>query len=174
MKKKLLIFYWMCLLSVSAFAQVEITGQVKSSEESETFPGVSILEKGTTNGVVTDIEGRYLISVSGDNAVLVFSFVGYKSQEIPVAGRSTVDVVLDPDIQSLNEVVVIGYGEVDRNDVTGAVATLGDRDFNPGVTTSPQDLLTGKMAGVNVTSNNGAPGAGSTIRIRGGSSLVGQ
>ncbi|MEB2774665.1 TonB-dependent receptor [Algoriphagus sp. D3-2-R+10] len=173
MKKQLLAFYWMMLLSVSAFAQIEITGQVKSSDGSEAFPGVSILEKGTTNGTVTDLEGRYSISLSAEDAILVFSFVGYESQEISVAGKNIVDVVMDPDIQSLSEVVVIGYGEVDRNDVTGAVATLGTRDFNPGVTTSPQDLLTGKMAGVNVTSNNGAPGAGSQIRIRGGSSLGG-
>ncbi|WP_439487957.1 SusC/RagA family TonB-linked outer membrane protein [Algoriphagus sp.] len=173
MKKQLLAFCWMLLLSVSAYAQVEITGQVKSSEGSEAFPGVSILEKGTSNGTVTDLEGRYTLTVSSENATLIFSFVGYETQEISLQGRQNVDVILDPDIQSLSEVVVIGYGEVDRNDVTGAVATLGDRDFNPGVTTSPQDLLTGKMAGVNVTSNNGAPGAGSTIRIRGGSSLGG-
>lgn len=173
MKRQLLVFFWMCLLSIPVSAQVEITGQVTSSDESGALPGVSILEKGTTNGTVTGIDGYYSIMVTDEDVVLVISFVGYESQEIPVKGKRTVDVVLDPDIQTLSQVVVIGYGEVERNDVTGAVATLGERDFNQGVTTSPQDLLTGKMAGVTVSSNNGAPGAGSQIRIRGGSSLGG-
>src|SRR5690606_11344451 len=140
------------------------------SDDRTGLPGVSILEKGTTNGTVTDAEGNYSISVP-ENAVLVFSFVGYASQEVSVEGRSTIDVSMETDVMALGEVVVIGYGQQEKKDVTGSVLAFSTKDFNKGVITSPQELLVGKVAGVQITTNSGAPGAGSTIRIRGGSSL---
>ena len=151
-------------------AQTTVSGNVTSGEDNTGLPGVSILEKGTTNGTVTDTDGNYAITVNED-ATLVFSFVGFASQEIPVAGRTTVDLVLYPDVTALSEVVIVGYGEQERKDVTGSVTAITTKDFNKGVMTSPQDLLVGKLAGVQVTSSSGAPGSSSTIRIRGGSSL---
>ncbi|MCE2996026.1 MAG: SusC/RagA family TonB-linked outer membrane protein [Cyclobacteriaceae bacterium] len=152
------------------FAQQVVSGKVTSSDDGSPLPGVNILEKGTTNGTVTDGDGSFKISV-GANAVLDFSFIGYITQEITVGNQTTINVVLQADVTALQEVVVVGYGEVKRKDATGAVVNIGSKDFNKGVLTSPQDLLVGKFAGVAITSSSGAPGAGSTIRIRGGSSL---
>lgn len=158
------------LASFEVWSQPSVTGKVTSQEDGTAMPGVSILEKGSNNGTVTDVNGNYSIT-TGDNAILVFSFVGFTTQEIPVGGRTTIDLVLVPDVTALSEVVVIGYGELQKKDVTGSIVAISTKDFNRGVIASPQDLLVGKVAGLQVTSNNGAPGAGSTIRIRGGSSL---
>lgn len=152
------------------FAQQVVSGKVTSSDDGAPLPGVNILEKGTTNGTVSDGDGSFKISV-GANAVLDFSFIGYVSQEITVGNQTTINVVLQADVTALQEVVVVGYGEVKKKDATGAVVNISNKDFNKGVLTSPQDLLVGKFAGVAITSSSGAPGAGSTIRIRGGSSL---
>jgi TonB-dependent starch-binding outer membrane protein SusC len=170
LKRFLLIVLMLSTLNVWAQEKV-VTGKVTSSDDGTGLPGVSILEKGTSNGTVTDGDGNFSISVNG-NAVLVFSFVGFASQEVAVANRSTVDITLQTDITSLDEIVVVGYGEVEKKDATGAVMNMSSRDFNKGVLTSPQDLIVGKFAGVSVTTTNGAPGSGATIRIRGGSSLT--
>jgi TonB-linked SusC/RagA family outer membrane protein len=159
------------LSSIQTFAQNKITGKVKGADDGASLPGVSILEKGTSNGTVTDADGNFSISVNPD-AQLVFSFVGFTSKEVAVNGQSVINVDLTSDVTLLNEVVVVGYGEVQKKDATGAVVNMSSKDFNKGVLTSPQDLIVGKFAGVSVTSNSGAPGAGSTIRIRGGSSLT--
>ena len=155
-----------------AHAQLSISGKITADDTGEALPGATILEKGTSNGSVTDLNGEYSLSV-GEDAVLVISFIGYNSQEVVVGGRSQVDITLSVDVETLSEVVVIGYGEVRKDDVTGAISTLGTNDFNPGVMTSPQELMLGRIAGVQVTTNDGSPGSGSTIRIRGGSSLGG-
>jgi TonB-linked SusC/RagA family outer membrane protein len=169
--KRLLILLLM-LATANVWAQSRVvTGTVTSGDDGTGLPGVSILEKGTTNGTVTDGDGKYSISL-GENATLVFSFVGYAAQEVAVAGRTTLDLVLQTDITALDEIVIVGYGEVQKKDATGAVMNMSTKDFNKGVMASPQDLIVGKFAGVSVTSGNGAPGAGSTIRIRGGSSLT--
>jgi TonB-dependent starch-binding outer membrane protein SusC len=168
-KKSFLLI--LLLYCTNVLAQTRVTGKVTSGEDQSGLPGVSILEKGTSNGTVTDAEGNYSISV-GDNATLVFSFVGFATQEVPVAGKTTADIILQSDVTALEEIVVIGYGEIQKKDATGAVMNMSSRDFNKGVLTSPQDLIVGKFAGVSVTSNSGAPGSGSTIRIRGGSSLT--
>jgi TonB-dependent starch-binding outer membrane protein SusC len=159
------------LTSLEAWAQkVTVAGKVTSSDDNTALPGVSIIEKGTTNGTVTDADGNYSISVNGD-AILAFSFVGYATQEVSVGGKTTIDIVLASDVTALGEIVVVGYGEIQKKDATGAVVNMSSRDFNKGVLTSPQDLIVGKFAGVSVTSTSGAPGANSTIRIRGGASL---
>lgn len=162
--------FLLLVCSVQALAQTRVTGRVIAADDGTGLPGVSILEKGTSNGAVTDSEGNYSVSVS-PNATLVFSFVGYATQEIALNGRTSVDVTLESDVTALSEVVVIGYGEIQKKDATGAVMNISAKDFNKGVLTSPQDLLVGKFAGVSITSSSGAPGASSTIRIRGGSSL---
>jgi TonB-dependent SusC/RagA subfamily outer membrane receptor len=159
-------------LSGTVWAQNRtITGKVTSSDDGSPLPGVNILEKGTTNGTVTDANGGYSISV-GNDATLIYSFVGYLSQEVQAGTQSNLDIILQADVATLNEIVVIGYGEVQKKDLTGAVAAIGAKDFNKAVMTSPQDLIVGRIAGVSVTSANGAPGASSTIRIRGGASLT--
>lgn len=163
----------MVLLTVGIplYAQtVTVSGVVTAADDSSPLPGVSVVVKGTSNGTVTDAEGRYSINV-GDDETLVFSFVGFNSQEVLIAGQTKWDVKLVPNVTALNEIVVVGYGEQRREDVTGSILSFSTKDFNKGVVTSPQELLVGKVAGVQITTNGGAPGAGSTIRIRGGSSI---
>jgi TonB-linked SusC/RagA family outer membrane protein len=149
---------------------MKVTGQVISSDDGTPMPGVNVLEKGTSNGTATDSDGNFTITVNS-SSVLTFSFVGYLIQETPVTGRQVINVTLEPNVSALNEIVVIGYGQVERKDVTGAIQTISTKDFNRGVISSPQDLIVGKVAGVQITSDGGAPGSNSVIRIRGGSSL---
>lgn len=160
------------LFSIHAFSQARISGKVISTEDGSGLPGVSILEKGTSNGTVTDTNGNYAITTK-EGATLVYSFIGYTTQEVPVNGRSTIDIGLEVSISSLQEVVVIGYGEQEKKDVTGSVLALSSRDFNKGIMSSPQDLMIGKIAGVQVSTNSGAPGSGAVIRIRGNGSIGG-
>lgn len=163
----------LCLLTLVGWAQGRrISGTVTSGDEKLAMPGVSILEKGTSNGVISDANGNFTIQVAGESSVLVVSFVGYASQEVSGGGRATVSVIMQPDVASLDEVVVIGYGTVKKSDLTGAVNVVSSDKFNQGVVNSPQELIAGKMAGVSITSISGAPGQTSSIRIRGGASLA--
>lgn len=155
-----------------AFSQTRVTGRVTTADDGNGLPGVSILEKGTSNGTVTNADGNYAINV-GANAVLVFSFIGYTTQEVTLEGRTTVDVRLETNVQALEEVVVMGYGAQEKKDVTGSVLALTSKDFNKGIISSPQDMMVGKIAGVQVTTTNGAPGSNATIRIRGSGSIGG-
>ena len=162
---------WVLLFCSSwAFAQTRVSGRVTSADDGTGLPGVSILEKGTTNGTVTDSDGNYTITASSEGT-LIFSFVGYTSQEMSVANASTINVSLVSDITELGEIVVLGYGTQEKKDVTGSVVSLSTKEFNRGVVTAPQQLLIGKVAGVQITTAGGAPGANATIRIRGGASL---
>ncbi|MBC3784889.1 SusC/RagA family TonB-linked outer membrane protein [Spirosoma utsteinense] len=160
------------LSSQTAWAQERtVTGKVTDATGS-VLPGVSIQVKGTTRGANTNADGVYTLTV-GDNATLVFSFIGYTSQEVVVGNRSTVDVQLADDTKALQEVVVVGYGTQKAKDVTGSVATLGTKDFNKGVISSPEQLLQGRVAGVQITPASGEPGAANNIQIRGAVSLRG-
>jgi TonB-dependent starch-binding outer membrane protein SusC len=152
--------------------QVSITGRVTDAEDGSSIPGVSIAIKGTSGGTVTRLNGEYsLMAKPGD--VLVFGFIGFEPQEITVGNQTTINVALVVDVMSiLDEVVVIGYGTVRKEDATGSVQTITSEFFNPGIMSSPEAMVMGKMAGVQITSGGGAPGEGSTIRIRGGSSLL--
>ncbi|MBY0435992.1 MAG: SusC/RagA family TonB-linked outer membrane protein, partial [Cyclobacteriaceae bacterium] len=149
-----------------------VSGKVTSSDDGSGVPGVNILEKGTSNGTVSDADGNYRINV-GDNATLIFSFVGYATQEAAVGGQSVVNVTMQSDVTALSEVVVVGYGTQEKRDVTGALVSLKSEDFNAGVIASPEQLIQGRMAGVQVTSASGEPGASVNIRIRGTSSVRG-
>jgi TonB-dependent SusC/RagA subfamily outer membrane receptor len=150
---------------------IRISGKITGDDAPDGMPGVNVVLQGTLTGTITDMDGNYAIEVPNENAVLVFSSVGYVSEEVIVGNNSVINLELVSDITALQEIVVIGYGSVEKKDVTGAVADISSENFNRGVLTSPQDLIVGKLAGVNVTTNSGAPGAGATIRIRGGSSL---
>lgn len=169
--KKMMNFVFIMALSIaSAYAQnVTVSGKVTDSA-GEGLPGVNVLVKGTLNGAVTDIDGNYQLSVTED-ATLVFTYVGFSTQEVAVSSQNTIDITLEEDYGELDEVVVIGYGTTKKSDLTGAVTAIDTKDFNKGQINTPQALLTGRIAGVSVISNDGAPGGGATIRIRGGSSL---
>ncbi|NQU51832.1 MAG: TonB-dependent receptor [Bacteroidetes bacterium] len=149
---------------------VQVTGKVTDATIGETIPGVSILVKNTTIGTTTDIDGMYSIGVQ-IGSELVFSFIGYETQTIVVGQQKTIDVAMKPAITGLDEVVVVGYGVQRKSDVTGATSTLDDADFNAGIVTSPAEMMQGRISGVQVTTNSGEPGAGSTVRIRGSSSI---
>lgn len=156
-------------LSIGAFAQqIAVKGHVKDTT-GEPVIGANVQVKGTTNGTITDFDGNFMLNVPKD-AILSVSFVGYKSAEVKAA--STVMVTLEDDSQVLDAVVVIGYGSVKKNDMTGSVTAIKPDKLNKGLITNAQDMMTGKIAGVSVISKGGAPGEGATIRIRGGSSLT--
>ncbi len=165
---KQLMFLSIMLFTGVIFSQT-VSGTVTGDDGP--LPGVNIIVKGTQTGVASDFDGNYTIDNVGADAILVFSFLGFLDQEVAVNGQSVIDVVLQADAQALDEVVVVGYGTVRKKDVTGAVETLKAKDFNQGVTSSPQQLLQGRVAGVNVTTSSGEPGGATTIRIRGATSI---
>lgn len=132
--------------------------------------GVTALIKGTSIGTSTDIDGHYKL-VAPSNATIVFSCMGFVTKEIPVNGRSVIDVQLKADTEVLADAVVIGYGTTSKKDLTGSVATMKAKDFNAGLISTPEQLINGKVSGVQIMSSSGSPTAGSTIRIRGGASL---
>lgn len=159
------------LFSLVTFGQERSVSGTVVDENGDPLPGVAVLVKGTTKGGTTNFDGEYKINLAEGEDILVVSYIGYQPQEIVVGSQSKIDIQLEVDSEQLDEVVVIGYGSVKKEDATGAIETVNANDFNQGAITSPQDLLNGKVAGVNITTSGGAPGAGSTIRIRGGSSL---
>ncbi|WP_277479789.1 SusC/RagA family TonB-linked outer membrane protein [Catalinimonas alkaloidigena] len=149
---------------------MSVRGQVLAPDETA-IPGVNVVVKGTSQGTVTDIDGNYSIGVSSGNDTLIFSFVGYANQVVPINGRSTIDVTLQEDVEELSEVVVVGYGTQRKSDLTGSVAQLDGEELNAVPSQSPLQGLQGKVAGVQVTSSSGAPGAAPSIRIRGTGTL---
>lgn len=141
------------------------------SDASGPLPGASVVIKGTTTGAQTDFDGNYAISGVPEDATLIFSYIGFASQEVPVNGQSTVNVTLQEDAQALDEVVIIGYGSTTIKDATGSVTAVKAEDFNGGVISSPEQLIQGKSAGVQISQSSGEPGAGVNIRIRGANSI---
>ncbi|MBS1533263.1 MAG: SusC/RagA family TonB-linked outer membrane protein [Bacteroidetes bacterium] len=175
--KKFMLLCAFLMMSVMAFAQKgSIKGKVVD-ENNLGLPGVSVSIDGTTLGSVTDANGLYTVTgVNPGNYTLTAKFIGYvASKQTITVGSSviTVNFSLKPESTNLNEVVVIGYGTQRKKDLTGSVVAVSAKDFNQGPITTPEALITGKVAGVEITSNSGAPGAGSTIRIRGGASING-
>ncbi len=167
LKSFLLIGAFLCF----GFTQAqEVTGNV--SDANGPLPGASVVEKGTTNGTQTDFDGNFILTVS-ENATLVISYIGYSTTEEAVNGRSTVNVTLAEDAQALDEVVIIGYGTTTVKDATGSVASVTAKDFNGGIIASPEQLIQGKTAGVQISQASGEPGAGIALRIRGTGSVRG-
>lgn len=165
----MVLFGWLFVFDALA-QQITVEGTVKDATTGEAVIGANVVIQGTTEGTITDIDGNYRLSAPSDG-VLVFSYVGYNNQEIPVEGRTHISVMLREDVVALSEVVAIGYGTVRKSDATGAVTLVRPDEITAGLATSPQDLLVGKTPGVVVTLNGGEPGSPGTIRIRGGSSL---
>src|SRR5690554_3770185 len=150
---------------------ITVNGVVSSQEDGELLPGVNILVKGTTTGTVTDMDGAYSLTVQDENAVLVFSFIGISHQEVPINGRSQINVTMVPDYAALGEVVVIGYGTQRRSDLTGAVGSVGSDALIERPAPSLNQALAGRVSGVQVNTNSGRPGGRTNIRIRKFSSI---
>ena len=159
------------LLSQAQTAR-EVSGKVTDGTGTG-LPGVTVLVPGTTNGTGTGGDGTFRIQVPATATTLSFSFVGYATQQVNISGKNTVNVTLKDDAQALTDVVVVGYGTVQKSDLTGAVSALGPKDFNKGTFTSPDQLLQGRASGVQITQNSGQPGGASTIKIRGNSAVTG-
>ena len=171
MKNKLLkqfMFLSFMLLGSVIYAQT-VSGTVTG--DGGPLPGVNVVVKGTSNGTATDFDGNYSIEGIGSDAILVFSFVGFVNQEVTVNGQSNINVDLQADSEALDEVIIIGYGTTTVKDATGAVASVTSKDFNGGAIAAPEQLIQGKVAGVQITQSSGEPGAGIAIRIRGTTSV---
>lgn len=149
---------------------VTVSGKI-IDDTGEALPGVNIIEKGTNNGVVSDANGAFRITVGSPSSVLVLSFVGYATQQVVVGNQTSLTLTMISDAATLSEVVVVGYGTQEKRDVTGAMSSVKADDFNKGIINTPEQLLQGKVAGVNVTSASGEPGAAQAITVRGPGSI---
>ncbi|MEM6840848.1 MAG: TonB-dependent receptor [Bacteroidota bacterium] len=158
---------------IEILVEQTISGQVTDLSTDEPLPGVNILAKGTSAGTVSDVDGNYRLTVADEVTTLVFSSIGYEKVEEFISGRSEINVSLSPDIQALTEVVVVGYGVVEKRDLTGSVAKVGGEEIQNIPSPRVDQLLQGRAPGVNVTSVSGEPGARASIRIRGGNSVQG-
>ncbi len=167
---KLLLLLAVLALSNFAYAQRTITGTVTDAESGEPLIGANILVVGTSTGTITDFDGNYSINVPEGATTLEFSYTGYASQRVQIGSQTSIDVSLSAG-EVLEEVVVVGYGTVKKSDLTGSVASVKEEDFNKGVFTAPDQLIQGKVTGVQVLGNSGQPGAAATVRIRGNSSV---
>ncbi|MBQ2507037.1 MAG: carboxypeptidase-like regulatory domain-containing protein, partial [Bacteroidaceae bacterium] len=145
-------------------AQVKVSGQIVD-EQGEPLMAVSILEKGTANGIITDIDGNFELSVRNDGAVLVISYVGYVTQEVKVQTGKKMNIILKEDSQALEELVVVGYGVQKKSSLTGAVSQVKSEDMEARTITRPEQALQGKTAGVQVLSASARPGASPSVRI---------
>ena len=164
------IFILSLLITSNLYAQELIKGTVSSSEGEELLPGVSVLVKGTTVGSVTDLNGNFSLRANqGD--VLQFSYIGFETQEIEVGSATTLNVKLVPDLEELEEVIVVGYGTVKKTDLTGSVSSIESKDITKIGSTSAVQAVQGKLAGVNISQSSGRAGAGFNIQIRGQNSL---
>lgn len=173
MKKLLLMSLLWVWLMPAAMAQQQVSGKVTDYSTGESLPGVNILLKGTTTGTITDIDGNYRLEVPGNEAVLVFSFIGYEGSEVTVGSQRSINVQLMPDLTTLDEVVVTGYGTMRRSDMTSAQTTISSEAIEKTINTSIEQALQGRAAGVYVTQNTGAPGGGISVNIRGINSING-
>lgn len=162
----------LCGQKMHAQSGTNITGQVTDAADGMTIPGVNVMEKGTTNGTATDIDGSFSLRVSSSNAVIVISSVGYQTQEIPLNGQQSLSVALAADEKTLEEVVVVGYGTVKKRDLTGTVSTISAKDVTERNTTSALEAIQGNVAGVQISSNSGRLGDGYNITIRGKNSIL--
>lgn len=166
--KVLLMFIVGLFLSVNTFAQQIVVKGIVKDTTGEPIIGANVIVKGTTNGTITDFDGNFLLNANkGD--IIIISFIGYRSQEAQAA--ASMNIILKDDTELLDEMVVIGYGSVKKDDLSGSVVAIKAEEMNKGAVTSPQELIMGKVPGLSVSQGDGAPGAGSTIRIRGGASL---
>ena len=167
MKKiSILFLILLCNCTFLYAQQFNITGVVTDKKLKEPIIGASVVEKGTTNGVITDFDGNFALSVS-PKATIIISYVGYATQEVPVNGKTNTRVTLKEDTEMLDEVVVVGYGTMKKSDMTGAISSVDVDDLVKRTTTNPAEALQGKIAGVNIMKAGGNAGAGVQVKIRG-------
>lgn len=169
----LLLILWCCSTSVAVAQEVVVRGRVADNTGGG-MPGVNVLLKGTSTGTTTDADGRYALSVSSSTApqaVLVFSFIGYLSQEQPIGTRSTIDITMEADVTELTEVVIVGYGTQDKRDITAAIASVSGEALSRITTVNPLDAMKGQIAGVDILQASGRPGQAPSIAIRGRRSI---
>ncbi len=169
---------WRCFMvflaigqPLHSFAQERIISGTVTDENNAPLPGVNVLQKETTNGTSTNADGKYSLSLSQENVVLVFSFIGYLSQEVPVGAQTAISVVMQPDLQTLNEVVVVGYGTQKKINLTGSLASVDGDILLEAPLTNLSNGLVGRLPGLIAVQGNGKPGSGSSISIRGASTL---
>ncbi|MES2809611.1 MAG: TonB-dependent receptor [Bacteroidota bacterium] len=173
MKKQFIYSLLLVLLSLQVMAQSKITGKVTDSKDGSGLPGVTVAVKGVPGGTQTDVNGAFSIDVADQaSAVLVFTYLGYASQEIPAAGKTAIDVKLVESAKTIDEVVVIGYGTSKKSDLTGAISSVKSERLNDRPVPNVTQALQGKVAGVDVSVNSNAPGAGAKVRIRGIGSIA--
>ena len=158
---------------LNAYAQTRnITGNVTSSDDNSALPGVNVIIKGTSTGTVTDLEGSYTLEIPGGSVVLVFSSVGYVSEEVNITNETVMDMVMSADVTALDEIVVVGYGTERKGDVTGAISSVTSKDIHELPVVYIGNALQGRAAGVVSLASGSRPGDGVTIRIRGRRSLT--
>mgnify|MGYP003575035421 CR=1 FL=1 len=162
----------LCLFALDSLAQnpVKVSGVVKSAKGNETLPGVGVKLKGTSNTVITDVDGKFVINVPGGKGTLVFTYIGTQPKEVDVNGQTNLNVALEDDVSSLSEVVVVGYGEQSRSTVTNSISRVGAKEFENAPAANPLTQLQGKVAGLSLQVSSGQPGANPQIFIRGGAS----
>jgi TonB-linked SusC/RagA family outer membrane protein len=174
----LLVLYCMSLSHADAtidspgLQQRIVKGRVTSGDDQLAFPGVSVIVKGTSAGTVTDADGNYSLDVNTSDAILVFSSIGYKTTEVPVGNQTTINLTMDPDVTSLNEVIVVGYGVQEKRDVTSSISQIDGAAIVKMPTASPMDAMKGQIAGVDILQNGSRPGEAPSITIRGRRSLT--
>ena len=178
LRRHMLVTFLVALLAFLPGMPAALYGQNARSvsgtvidELGEPLIGASVTTPGVAGGVTTDIDGNFTIRVTAGVKQLTFSYVGYTTQTVDIPASGPLNVTLRPSSESLQEMVVIGYGTQKKNDLTGSVSAVSEKDFNKGVISSPEELINGKIAGVQITNNGGSPNSGSTIRVRGGASL---
>src|SRR5664279_5612413 len=175
--KRLLMRISFLLLCVTftqlAFSQTKVVTGTISDDKGSPVQGASVAVKGAKGGTTTDAAGAFSLTVSANAKSLVISSVGFNQQEVSIPSDNKIAVTLASSAQSLNDVVVIGYGTVKRKDATGSLTTVSAKEFNQGVITSPDQLLANKVSGLEVTTNSGQPGAATTVRIRGNATVRG-
>lgn len=168
-----MFFTFLLLFAIfSSFSQQKISGKV-TDINNVPLPGVSILEKNTTNGVVSDFDGNFQITLKNQDSKLVFSYLGFLTQEVPVLNKNGINIILRESKEELNEVVVVGYGTQKKSRVTSAIASIKEKDFTRGAINDASDLIKGKVAGLTISNGSGDPGATSNITLRGFSTLKG-
>src|SRR5450759_6039021 len=170
----LLIVLFVFISGYTLFAQaVVITGTVTSSVQGEgPIPGVTVTVKGTTIGALTGVDGKYTLSAPEIATTLVFSYIGMEKQEVEIAGRKVIDVVLVPSISALGEIVVVGYGTQKKREVTSSITTVKSDEFNKGSVNSPVALIEGKVSGLSISKPGGNPNGTYDIRLRGMSTCL--
>src|SRR5688572_18337617 len=170
-RSKLLMLLLGTMMASIVYGQSQVSGTV-TDQQNQPLPGVNVLVKGSTQGATTDANGKYQMAVPNSNAILTFSFIGFTSEERVVGNQTVVDVKMQEDIQSLQEVVVVGYGTVKKSDLTGSVTSIKADAFKDMPVTSVDQALQARAPGVNVTQSSSAPGGGLSVRVRGANSLI--